>query len=69
MKKTPVREAIGKLLFHDLTAILVSGFKGIRFKRGHIVTEADIPILLSYMGKDFLNVPEKGMSAFTKTSS
>ncbi len=59
MKKIPVQEAIGKSLFHDLTAILESGFKGIRFKRGHIVTEADIPVLLS-MGKDFLYIPEEG---------
>ncbi len=59
MKKVPVREAIGKPLFHDLTAILESGFKGIRFKRGHIVTEADIPVLLN-MGKDFLYIPDEG---------
>lgn len=59
MKKIPVREAIGKPLFHDLTAILESGFKGVRFKRGHIVGEEDIPVLLS-MGKDYVFIPEEG---------
>ncbi len=59
MKKIPVQEAIGKPLFHDLTAILESGFKGVRFKRGHVIAEEDIPVLLS-MGKDYVYIPEEG---------
>ena len=57
MKQIPVREAVGQVLCHDLTQILPGEFKGARFRKGHIVTEADIPILLS-MGKEHLYVWE-----------
>ena len=57
MKQIPVREAVGHVLCHDLTQILPGEFKGVRFRKGHIVTEADIPVLLS-MGKEHLYVWE-----------
>ncbi len=57
MKQIPVREAVGQVLCHDLTQILPGEFKGARFRKGHIVTEADVPILLS-MGKEHLYVWE-----------
>lgn len=57
MKKIPVTEAVGTILCHDITQILPGEFKGRRFKKGHIVTEADIPVLLS-LGKDHLYVWE-----------
>ncbi len=59
MKKVRAEEAIGKQLVHDMTAILANGFKGVRFKRGHIVTSEDIPVLLS-MGKEYLYLTEEG---------
>jgi len=37
MRKTRVEDAIGETLCHDMTAILESGFKGVRFKRGHVI--------------------------------
>jgi len=51
--------AVGHVLCHDLTQIIPGEFKGPRFRKGHVVTEADIPILLS-MGKEHLYVWEAG---------
>ena len=53
MKKIPVEEAVGQTLCHDLTAILDNGFKGVKFKRGHIITKDDIPELLN-IGKSHI---------------
>lgn len=55
MRKIPVEEAIGQTLCHDLTAILEGGFKGVKFKRGHVIAETDIPELLN-MGKYYVFV-------------
>ena len=57
MKMIPTVDAVGHVLCHDLTQILPGEFKGARFRKGHIVTEADIPVLLS-MGKEHLYVWE-----------
>ncbi|MDO4615366.1 MAG: molybdopterin-binding protein [Lachnospiraceae bacterium] len=58
MKLVRTEEAAGQVLCHDLTRIVVGEMKGAAFKKGHIVTEEDIPILLS-MGKEHLYVWEK----------
>ncbi len=57
MKMIPTVNAVGHVLCHDLTQILPGEFKGARFRKGHVVTEADIPVLLS-MGKEHLYVWE-----------
>ncbi len=57
MRKMRVEDAVGEVLCHDMTAILADGFKGVRFKRGHVITEADIPALLD-MGKSHVFVWE-----------
>ena len=57
MKQIKTENAVGHVLCHDLTQILPGEFKGARFRKGHIVTEADIPVLLS-MGKEHLYVWE-----------
>ena len=49
MKKIRVEDAVGLALCHDITAMR-DGFKGAAFKRGHVVTEEDIPALLD-LGK------------------
>jgi len=49
MKKVKVENAVGLTLCHDVTAMR-DGFKGAAFKRGHMITEADIPKLLD-LGK------------------
>ena len=57
MKLIKTTEAVGQVLCHDLTQIIPNEHKGARFKKGHIVTEEDIPILLS-MGKENLYIFE-----------
>lgn len=59
MKKLAVEQAVGETLCHDMTAILEDGFKGVRFKRGHVITEEDIPVMLD-MGKTQIFVWEPG---------
>lgn len=58
MKQVETIHAVGHVLCHDLTQIIPGEFKGARFRKGHIVTEEDIPVLLS-MGKEHLFVWEK----------
>lgn len=57
-----VEEAIGSVLCHDMTKIVPGEFKGVAFKKGHVITEEDIPALLS-MGKENIYVwkKEEGM--------
>ena len=57
MKKVPVEKAVGMTLCHDITAMR-DGFKGAAFRRGHRVTEEDIPALLD-LGKQNLFVWEE----------
>ncbi|MDO4494036.1 MAG: molybdopterin-binding protein [Clostridia bacterium] len=49
MKKIEVTQAVGSALCHDITAIR-EGFKGVAFRRGHVITEEDIRKLLD-LGK------------------
>ncbi|MGH4124539.1 MAG: molybdopterin-binding protein [Clostridium sp.] len=58
MKKIPVKDAVGSVLCHDITQIIPGVVKDIAFKKGHIVKEEDIPLLLS-IGKENLFVWEK----------
>ncbi|MBQ6504613.1 MAG: molybdopterin-binding protein [Flexilinea sp.] len=58
MKLIKTQDAVGQVLCHDMTQIIPGEFKGPRFRKGHIVTEEDIPVLLS-MGKENLYVWEK----------
>ena len=45
MKKVRIEDAVGMELCHDITEMR-DGFKGAVFKRGHVITEADLPKLL-----------------------
>ncbi|MBZ9685374.1 molybdopterin-binding protein [Clostridium estertheticum] len=58
MKKIPVSEAVGSVLCHDITQIIPGVIKDVAFKKGHIIKEEDIPVLLS-IGKENLFVWEK----------
>lgn len=58
MKYIKTTEAAGHVLCHDVTQILPGKFKGPAFKKGHIIKEEDIPVLLS-IGKENLYVWEK----------
>lgn len=57
MKLIKTVDAVGHVLCHDLTQIIPGEYKGARFRKGHIVTDEDIPVLLS-MGKDNLYIFE-----------
>lgn len=57
MKLIPTKEAVGHVLCHDMTQIIPGQYKGARFRKGHVVREEDIPVLLS-MGKENLYVWE-----------
>ena len=50
MKKSLVKIeteiALGTILAHDITRIIPGKFKGVGFKKGHIVSKEDIPELL-----------------------
>lgn len=58
MKLIKTEDAVGCVLCHDITQIIPGVKKGPVFKKGHIVTEEDIPILLS-VGKENLYIWEK----------
>lgn len=52
-----VEDAIGKVLPHDITKIVRGEFKGPLFKKGHIIREEDVAILLT-LGKAQIYVLE-----------
>ena len=57
MKLMKTEDAVGHVLCHDMTQIIKDQYKDARFRKGHVVTEEDIPVLLS-MGKEHLYVWE-----------
>jgi len=59
MKTMHVENAVGTVLCHDITRIIPGEAKGPAFRRGHVVTEADIPTLLD-IGKEHLYVFDPG---------
>ena len=58
MKLIKTEDAVGHVLCHDITQIIKGVTKDAVFRKGHIVTEEDIPVLLS-VGKENLYVWEK----------
>lgn len=58
MRQIKTVDAVGQILCHDITKIIPGEFKGRAFKKGHVVREEDIPVLLS-LGKDNLYVWER----------
>jgi len=57
MKEMRTEEAVGQILCHDLTQIIRGVTKDARFRKGHVITAEDVPVLLS-MGKDHIYVWE-----------
>ncbi|MBU2702359.1 molybdenum cofactor synthesis domain-containing protein [Sporomusaceae bacterium BoRhaA] len=55
MEVVNVEEAVGNVLCHDITKIIPGEYKGRAFKKGHIITEEDIPELLK-LGKEHIYV-------------
>lgn len=58
MKCVKTKDAVGHVLCHDIVQIIKDVKKDTAFRKGHIVTEEDIPVLLS-LGKDNLYIWEK----------
>ena len=61
MKLIKTEDAVGHVLCHDITQIIKGVTKDALFRKGHIVTEEDIPLLLS-VGKEHLYVWENDES-------
>ncbi|MGL4760862.1 MAG: molybdopterin-binding protein [Sarcina sp.] len=58
MKMIKTKDAVGRVLLHDITRIVPGEFKGAAFKKGHVIREEDIEDLLS-IGKDHIYVWEE----------
>ena len=58
MKLIKTEDAVGQVLCHDITQIIKGVTKDAVFRKGHIITQEDIPVLLS-VGKDNIYVWEK----------
>jgi molybdenum cofactor synthesis domain-containing protein len=58
MKLIKTVDAIGHVLSHDITQIIKDEKKGVLFKKGHVIKEEDIPMLLS-VGKENIYILEK----------
>ena len=57
MKLMKTTEAVGQVLCHDMTQIIPGVTKDAVFRKGHIIREEDIPVLLS-VGKEHLYIWE-----------
>lgn len=57
MKMMKTEEAVGHILCHDITQIIRGVTKAPVFRKGHIITKEDIPVLLS-VGKDHVYIWE-----------
>ena len=47
MRLIRTEDAAGHVICHDMTQIIPGVTKDARFRKGHVVTEEDIPVLLS----------------------
>lgn len=57
MKLLKTEDAVGQVLCHDITQIIKGVTKDAVFRKGHIIAEQDIPVLLS-VGKDHVYIWE-----------
>lgn len=58
MKLMKTEDAVGQVLCHDITQIIRGVTKDAVFRKGHMIREEDIPVLLS-VGKDHIYIWEK----------
>lgn len=61
MKLCKTEEAVGQILCHDITQIIPGVTKDAVFRKGHVITAEDIPVLLS-VGKEHIYVWENDES-------
>ena len=57
MKSIKTQDAVGHVLCHDVTRIVKDVIKDAVFRKGHIITESDIPVLLD-LGKEHVYIWE-----------
>lgn len=57
MKLMKTEDAVGQILCHDMTQIIRGVTKDAVFRKGHVIREEDIPVLLS-IGKDHIYIWE-----------
>lgn len=57
MKVVNTEEAVGMVLGHDITEIVPGEFKGVAFKKGHVIRQEDIERLLR-IGKEHIYIFE-----------
>ncbi len=57
MKLMKTEDAVGQIICHDITQISKGVTKGAVFRKGHVITEEDRPVLLS-VGKDHIYIWE-----------
>ena len=57
MKVVNTENAVGMVLGHDITEIVPGEFKGVAFKKGHVIEESDIERLLR-IGKEHIYIFE-----------
>lgn len=57
MKLIRTEDAVGQILCHDITQIIKGVTKDAVFRKGHVITEEDIPVLLS-VGKEHIYIWE-----------
>lgn len=57
MKLIDTKDAVGQVLCHDITQIIKGVTKDAVFRKGHVIREEDIPVLLS-VGKDHIYIWE-----------
>lgn len=58
MKLMKTEDAVGQVLCHDITQIIRGVTKDAVFRKGHVIREEDIPVLLS-VGKEHIYIWEK----------
>lgn len=57
MKVVNTENAVGMVLAHDITEIVPGEFKGVAFKKGHVIQESDVERLLR-IGKEHIYIFE-----------
>ncbi|NLI92089.1 MAG: molybdopterin-binding protein [Peptococcaceae bacterium] len=58
MDKIRVQDAVGMKLCHDITKVIPGQFKGIAFRRGHVIRQEDVEELLN-IGKEHIYIWEE----------
>lgn len=59
MEKVPIQKAVGMVLGHDVTRIVPGEFKGVVFKKGHVILAKDVAAFLE-IGKEHVFVLDPG---------